>query len=249
MSGRLAWITGASSGLGRALSRQLIKDGWRVAASARRDRELETLSEETGGRAMAFPLDITDRHAVERAVENIVERCGPIDLAVLNAGTYFPDGSDDFSAEGLARTVGLNLIGAGNCLDPLLRHYRARNCGHVALVASLSGYRGLPRAASYGASKAGLINLAESLRTQAPALGIKVQLINPGFVRTPLTDKNDHPMPFLISAEQAALAICQGLHSNQFEIAFPWRFAAILKLARLLPDRPYFALVHKVTGL
>jgi NAD(P)-dependent dehydrogenase (short-subunit alcohol dehydrogenase family) len=249
MTSRLAWVTGASSGLGRALVLRLAAEGWRVVVSARREEELRDLAGEAAGEIHVYPLDVTDRAACAETIAAIVRDCGPIDLAVLNAGTYEPDGIGDFSAEQLARTVGLNLLGAGNCLAPLLTHYRERGKGHVALVASLSGYRGLPRAASYGASKAGLINLAESLRTQAAGFNIKVQVINPGFVKTPLTDRNEHPMPFLMEVDDAAAALYRGLMHGGFEITFPRRFAAFLKLARVLPYGSYFPLVSRVTGL
>lgn len=247
MAERLAWVTGASSGLGHAFAGKLAREGWRVVASARRAEALQALAG-TSDRIHALPLDITAGEEVAHAVAAIIETHGPIDLAVLNAGTYEADGIGDFSAAHLTRIVGLNLLGTGNCLEPLLAHFRERRGGHVALVASLSGYRGLPQAASYGASKAGLINLAESLRSEAGPLGIKVQVVNPGFVKTPLTDANDYPMPFLMPVEDAAAALYRGLMSDRFEVTFPWRFAALLKLARLLPDGLYFPLVSRVTG-
>lgn len=249
MAGRLAWITGASSGLGRALALRLARDGWRVAVSARRSDALRDLAATAPDRIHAFPLDVTRAEEASATVAGILRTLGPIDLAVLNAGTYEADGVAEFSAAHLARIVGLNLLGSGNCLEPLLAHFRQRGRGHVALVASLTGYRGLPRAASYGASKAALINLAESLHSEARGLGIKVQVVNPGFVKTPLTADNDFPMPFLMEAEDAADAFYRGLMSERFEITFPRRFAAILKLARVLPYGLYFRLVHKVTGL
>lgn len=246
---RTAWITGASSGLGRALAVHMARDGWDVLVSARNAGALADLAVQSRGRIHPFPLDITDRQAVAKTVSEMVTHHGGIDVAVLNAGTYEPDGAAEFSAERLADIVGLNLLGTGNCLEPLLAHFRARRGGHVAMVGSLSGYRGLPRAASYGASKAGLIALAESLRAEAQPLGLKVQVVNPGFVETPLTARNDYPMPFLMPVDAAAAALYRGLMGNSFEIVFPRRFAAILKLARMLPYALYFPLVRRVTGL
>lgn len=242
------WITGSSSGLGRALALHMARQGWEVIASARSADALDRLAAEVPGRIHPAPLDITDRQAVSTAVADILAQHGTIDLAVLNAGTYEPDGIEGFTAERLAQIVGLNLIGTGNCLEPLLAHFRERGAGHVALVASLSGYRGLPQAASYGASKAGLICLAESLRAEAHNVGIKVQVINPGFVETPLTARNDYAMPFLMPVEAAVAALYRGLMGSSFEIVFPRRLAAILKLARMMPYRLYFPLVHRVTG-
>lgn len=246
---RTAWITGASSGLGRALAVHMARDGWDVLVSARNAGALADLAAQSPGRIHPFPLDITDRQAVAKTVSEMVTHHGDIDVAVLNAGTYEPDGAAEFSAQRLADIVGLNLLGTGNCLEPLLAHFRERRRGHVAMVGSLSGYRGLPRAASYGASKAGLIALAESLRAEAQPLGLKVQVVNPGFVETPLTARNDYPMPFLMPVDAAAAALYRGLMGNSFEIVFPRRFAAILKLARMLPYALYFPLVRRVTGL
>lgn len=246
---KTAWVTGASSGLGRALAVRLANENWQVFVSARRGEKLDELAAECpAGRIHPVAVDVTDRKAVARTVAGMIERRGHLDLAVLNAGTYEADGIETLSAETLERTIGLNLLGTVNCLDPVLNHFRERRSGHVALVASLSGYRGLPQAAGYGASKAALICLAESLHAEAHRVGIKVQVINPGFVKTPLTDRNDYPMPFLMPVDEAADALYRGLMSDRFEIVFPRRFAAILKLARMLPYGLYFPLVRRVTG-
>ncbi|MGQ9368658.1 SDR family NAD(P)-dependent oxidoreductase [Azospirillum sp. ST 5-10] len=243
----VAWITGASSGIGRALARRLADDGMTVAASARSAARLESLAAEAA-RIDAFPVDVSDADAVAAAVAAVERRCGPIDLAVLNAGTHAPMGLDDFSAATARRLMQVNYMGVVHALDALLPRLRARRGGRIAVVASLAGYRGLPTAAAYGPTKAALINLCESLAPECRRAGIGLHLVNPGFVDTPLTARNPFPMPDLISAEAAADAVVRGLAAARFEIAFPRRFAAALKAARCLPYGAYFALVRRVTG-
>jgi len=245
----VAWITGASSGIGRALALRLARDGWRVAASARRAEELARLAAEArdmAGAIHAFPLDVTDPAAVTGCVTDLEAQLGPLDLMVLNAGSYEPMPAESFSAATLRRLIDLNVMGVAHAIEAALPRLLARGRGRIAIVASLAGYAGLPYAAAYGAGKAALINMAEALRPELLAKGIVVQVINPGFVRTPLTDRNDFPMPFLVTAEQAAAAIARGLDGDRFEIAFPWLFVRLLKLVRMLPYRFYFALTRRM---
>jgi len=246
---RLVWITGAGKGIGRALTLKLVRDGWTVAASARTEADLMTLAQDAGslqGRVMPYPLDITDSDAVQATHAAIESELGEIDLAVLNAGTHQPTPIDDFSAEAFQKLMNVNVMGTVNCLEALLAQMRPRRRGRIAIVASVAGYRGLPTAAAYGASKAALINMAEALKPELDGIGIDLKLINPGFVKTPLTDRNTFPMPFLISAEEAADCIHRGLQSRAFEIAFPFRFALIMKLLRILPDRLFFAVTRRM---
>lgn len=245
----IVWITGASTGLGRALALALAADGRIVAASARSQDKLDALSAESeglSGAVHAVPLDVTDRAGVAAAVAGIEDRFGPIGLAVLNAGTHVPDRARDFSADTVRAVMELNLFGAVNGLEALLPRMMARGQGQVALVASLAGYRGLPSAASYGASKAALINMAESLRPELSRCGVKLQVVNPGFVRTPLTDRNTFPMPFLMDVDKAARALVRGLASERFEIVFPRRFAYVMKALRVLPYSGFFAIARRL---
>lgn len=245
----LAWLTGASAGIGRALALRLARDGWRVAASARRGEALEALRQEARGlpgEIRAFPVDVTDRQAVADCVAAIERDLGRIDLAVLNAGTHEPMPADKFSAAIVQRLLDINVMGVANGLEAVLPLLIARGAGRVGIVASLAGYGGLPSAAAYGASKAALINMAEALRPELLEKGVVLQLINPGFVKTPLTDKNDFEMPFLVSAEDAAEAILRGLRSGRFEIAFPGTFVRLMKLLRLLPYGLYFRLTRRL---
>lgn len=244
----VAWVTGASSGIGEALARRLAHDGARVAISARNADALAQMAGSAPGTLAPVPLDVVDPAACAAAVARIEAELGPIDLAVLNAGTHQPMSATDFSAATLRRLIEINLFGVAHCLEPLLARMAARRRGHVAIVASVAGYGGLPTAAAYGPTKAALINMAESLRLDCEALGIKLQLVDPGFVKTPLTDRNDFPMPFLMPVEEAVEALVAGLASDRFEIVFPRRFAILLKILNMLPYGAYFAAVRRMTG-
>ncbi len=239
---KIAWITGASSGIGAATALRLIKDGWIVAATARSEDKIEVLVHHVeifggGGRIVNYPGDITDAQAMNDIVERIEREIGPIDLAILNAGVYLPDTIEDFSAAHLKEQYEVNVFGTANCLEPVLKKFKSRNKGHLAVVASVAGYRGLPRSLSYGSSKAALINLMEAIAVEAHGTDIKVQVINPGFVKTPLTDRNKFYMPMLMDVDQAADDLVRGLNGGFFEIAFPWVFSLATKLVGLLPDR------------
>ncbi len=247
MAAERVWITGASMGIGEALARRLARDGAEVIASARSAERLAALAAAGAGRIVAWPLDITDHAAVHDAVARIEAEHGPIDVAVLNAGTHQPVSAAEFTAEGLRELIEINVMGTAACLEALMPRMIARGRGRIAVVASVAGYRGLPTSAYYGATKAALINLTESLKFDLDRAGVTIQLIDPGFVKTPLTDRNEFPMPFLISAELAADRIASGLRSRRFEIAFPRRFVWILKLLRCLPYALYFPLVGRST--
>lgn len=248
-SGRRVWIVGASSGIGEGLAKALLARGARVALSARRANELEKLADAHGGQALAIPLDVTDAAAVLPALQRVVSAWGGVDLVVLCSGTHQPVRAWDLEA-GEARRLGdVNINGVFNCLAPVVKQLLQQRSGGVAVVSSVAGYGGLPTALVYGATKAALINMAETLYLDLAPRGIGVYLINPGFVKTPLTDRNTFAMPALISVDDAAKAIVAGFERGDFEIHFPKRFTLWLKLLRLLPYRWYFALVHKGTGL
>ncbi len=240
------WITGASSGIGRAVALKFSAAGWSVAASARGSDALEKLAtEDPNGNIRPAPVDITDPAAVARTVEEIETDIGEISLAILNAGIYLPVHAQNFSAEAFRRSFDLNLMGTVHCLDAWLPKATARRRGQVALVSSVAGYRGLGSAAAYGASKAALINMAEALKIDLADHGIKVQVVTPGFVKTPATDTNPFPMPFLISSKEAGERIYRGLMSEHFEVTFPRRFTYLLKIGRCLPYSLYFRLARR----
>lgn len=244
-----AWITGASSGLGRELALRMARDGWQVVASARRVEALSELvrdAEGLKGDLQALPLDVTDQPAVAAAARTIEAETAPIQLAVLNAGSHQAVRAPSFDSKVFRSLIELNVMGTVNCLEAVLPPMIERRDGRIAVVASLAGYRGLPTSSAYGLTKAGLINMAEALKPELDGFGIRLQIVNPGFVRTPLTDLNPFPMPFLMEVEDAAEAFYRGLQSNRFEIVFPWRFAALLKVLRCLPARQAFALTRRM---
>jgi len=243
----IVWITGAGKGIGKELAHYYADQGWIVAASARTEGDLLDLAKDApDGRIKVFPLDVTDKGAVETTAFQIEHALGEIDLAILNAGTHIPSPVDDFSIDPFRQLVETNLMGIVNGLAPLLKIFQERSRGHIAVVASLAGYRGLPGAAAYGATKAALINMCEALMPDLERQGIRLTLVNPGFVETPLTAKNDFPMPFLIPAKDAAQRIGEGLETSALEITFPTRFALLMKLLRLLPDRLFFLLTRRM---
>ena len=238
---RTAWVTGASTGIGRDIVLQLAAAGVKVAASARSPDKLHAL----GPDVLAVPLDVTDAAACHAAVEHIERELGPIDLVVMGAGTYSPVAIDELEPARFAHMMGTNYMGVVNCLGALAPGMLARQSGHLSWIASVAGYIGLPKAAAYGPTKAALINLAESLYPEMKARGVKISVINPGFVETPLTAQNDFPMPFLMKPEEAARRTIEGLAAGRFEIAYPRRFVAILKSLRLLPYSLFFRLIAR----
>ncbi len=249
---KIAWVTGASQGIGRAVTLLLAKQGMHVIASARSADKLEQLRQESKhllGDIEPLRLDVTDSSAVQEAVKYILYRYEHIDLVVLNAGTFIPMKASEFRAEVVQQQLTLNVMGVSHCLEPLIQQMQRQGYGQIAINASLSGYRGLPKASAYGASKAALINMAECLHGELKDKGVDVRLINPGFVKTPLTDKNTFPMPFLVSSEQAAERIVKGLKGKGFEIRFPGIFGFLMGVLRALPYRAYFALTKRITAV
>ena len=240
----VVWITGASSGIGRALALRMARAGYCVAATARRQDALEALAREAEGRVLPVAADTTDAASLAAAVTRIENQLGPIGIAVFCAGTYQALMGAELTAAKARPLFELNFMGTVNALEAVLPGMIRRRKGRVAMVASLAGYFGLPTSAVYGASKAALINMAEALRPDLARSGIAVQIVNPGFVRTPLTDKNAFPMPFLMESAEAAEAFYRGLHSNRFEITFPRRFSLILRLLQMLPYRLSLALTR-----
>lgn len=245
MTARLWWITGGGSGIGRALARAVAASGDRVVISGRR---LTALQETANGlpNIIPFALDVADPTSVTATVADIESRLGPIDIAILSAAQYQPMDLGDFDSGLFRQLLTTNVIGVANCLDPLFKGMLVRRNGQIAVIASVAGYRGLPKAAAYGAGKAALINMIEALKPSADAAGIKLQIINPGFVETPMTEANDFPMPFLIKTEEAVRHIRRGLDGSSFEIAFPRLFVWLLKIGKILPAWLYFAITRRM---
>ena len=242
------WLIGASSGIGAALAQQLHARGARVALSARR---IDTLTQQVTAmgtaRACALPLDVTDAPSIARAEQALVDRWGGYDLVVLLAGDYVPQSVTEFELEQAQHIIDTNLCGVYNTLAAVLPRLLSTGRGALALVSSVAGYRGLPRSLAYGPSKAALNNLAEALFLELNGRGIDVYLINPGFVRTPLTASNPFPMPALIDAQDAARAIITGFARGRFEIHFPRRFTLVMKFLALLPNTIYLPVVRWLT--
>jgi short-subunit dehydrogenase len=239
----IAWVTGASSGIGRAVALELARRNVTVAVTARRASELASLAQ-TSPAILSFPGDITDRAAMAKLVAQIESAHGPIALAFLNAGIYLIKERHSFSADVAWCTFETNVGGTINCLDPLLAAMMGRGRGQIALTSSLAGYGGIPGSAAYGATKAALIYLAEALKIPCERDGLTIQIVNPGFVQTEMTGHIKFKMPFLMSAEQAAGVICDGIEKGGFEIAFPKRLAYAFRALRLLPYSLYFPLMR-----
>ena len=248
MTSRCVWITGASSGIGLALAERMMRDGWIVAGSARSERALQELAATHEGRFFAYPLDVTEKSAASDVVARIRADRGRLDLAVLAAGTHKPIEIEDFCTDTFRDLIDINLMGVINCLAAVTPGFVAERSGHIAIVSSVAGYGGLPTASAYGATKAALINMTEALKPDFDRNGLKLQLVCPGFVRTPLTDKNTFSMPFLMEPEDAAEAFYRGLQSDRFEISFPRIFAIILRLMNMVPYGLYFRMVKRGTG-
>ncbi len=233
------WLIGASEGIGAALAERLAREAATLVLSARQAEKLEALKMRLAGQGhRILPMDVTDERSVEAAWQSFGTT--PPDMVIYNAGAYEPLSAKQFD---LARTelmLDVNFRGALRMLAHVLPAMQARRSGHLVLVASVAAYRGLPKAIGYGASKAALLHLAENLRTDLEDTGICVQVVNPGFVKTRLTDKNDFSMPFLITPAQAAAEIVHGLQQGGFDIHFPKRFTLLMKLLRILPYRAYF---------
>lgn len=238
-------MTGASTGIGRELALQLAGKGVRVVASARSAEKLAELAQASGN-ITPMPLDVTDAEAVRAAHARIIGDFGAIDLAVLGAGVWHPMKASDYDAALARQSMQVNYEGIANALQPLIGQMTSAGRGHIALVASVAGYRGLPMAAAYAPTKAAVISLAEVLRLELSRQGILVSIVNPGFVETPMTAVNEFPMPYILKADDAARRIILGLEQGKYEIAFPWQLVAMLKVLRLLPNAMYLAIAGRI---
>jgi NAD(P)-dependent dehydrogenase (short-subunit alcohol dehydrogenase family) len=239
LNGKVAWVVGASSGIGAAVARELVRRGATVAISARRKEQLQDVA---GGDMLVLPADVTDAAAIAAAAARVREELGPIDLAVLSAGYWKQMNPADWDTDLFDQHLRVNLTGMSNSIAAVLPGMLQRHHGVIAGIASVAGYRGLAGAEAYGATKAAQINLLESLRVHLARTGVQVTTVCPGFVRTGLTAGNRFPMPFIIDADQAARSICDGLERERTEIVFPAPMALLMKAARLVPARVWTAL-------
>lgn len=239
------WITGASSGIGKAVAEKFAREGWKVAVSARRKELLELLAKNEN--IFSFPLDVTDRNQIKKVFKNILEEFNDLDLCFFSSGTYEPKDEQSIDPDKIKNVMKVNFLGVIDCVKAVEDYFKNRRSGHISIVSSIAGYRGLPNSSGYGPSKAALTNFGESIYFDFKKFGIRVSMVSPGFIKTPLTDKNEFPMPFLKTPEYAAEKIFNGLvKSKSFEIHFPKGLTLTLKFLRILPYSLYLFLVDKL---
>ena len=244
---KVVWITGASSGIGKSLALKFANEGWNVAISARRENLLNEISE-SNEKIKSFPLDVTDKKKCIEVFQQIKNHYGDIDICFFSTGTWNPKKEKDIDVEQIEDVFKVNFFGTLNSIKAVEEYFKNKKNGIITIVSSIAGYRGLPNSTGYGPSKSALNNLAESLYFDFGRFNVRVCLVSPGFIKTPMTDKNDFKMPFLKSPEYAAEKIYDGLvNKNVFEIHFPKSLTLILKILSFIPSKIYFSLVGKMT--
>ena len=247
MSKKTIWITGGSTGIGKALAIKFASKNWNVAVSARRVELLNELSD-TYENISCFPLDVSDKEKCKEVFTEIKNKFENIDICFFSTGTWDPKKEKDIDVDQMQNVFQINFFGTVNCIKAVEQYFRDKRNGIITIVSSIAGYRGLPNSTGYGPSKSALNNLAESLYFDFKRYNVRVCLVSPGFIKTPMTDKNDFKMPFLKTSEYAAEKIYDGLvNKNVFEIHFPKSLTITLKLLSLLPSKIYFGLVGKLT--
>ncbi|AKD26292.1 Short-chain alcohol dehydrogenase of unknown specificity [Polynucleobacter duraquae] len=240
------WVIGASSGIGEACTKAFIKAGAKVALSSRRAERLDTLAQSAKpGQALVFPLDVTRQEQLDSAYRGILEAWGGLDLLLFVSGVYTPLRADNFEFNIAQKTIDANLLGPMRAVSIVMPDMLKVHSGHIAIVGSVAGYSGLPKALAYGPSKAGIINFCETLYYDLLPQGVSVHMISPGFVATEATAQNDFEMPALITADEAAQEILAGLQAGEFDIHFPKRFSGFLKFLRILPYPLYFWIIRR----
>ena len=238
------WITGASSGIGKALAEKFAKENWKVAVSARRKEILDEMAKNEN--IFSYPLDVTNQKQISDIFSEIINDFGNLDLCVFSSGTYDPKLEQEINIEQNKFVMETNFFGVLYCIKSVERYFKDKKKGHISVVSSVAAYRGLPNSSGYGPSKAALTNLTESLYFDFKKYNVRISLISPGFIKTPLTDKNEFPMPFIKSPEFAAKKIFKGLtKSKGFEIHFPKALTLLLKIFRILPYKIYLFLIDK----
>jgi short-subunit dehydrogenase len=247
MNKKTIWITGGSTGIGKALAIKFASKGWDVAVSARREELLNELSNQYEN-ISAFPLDVTDKQKCAEVFDQIKKKYEDIDICFFSTGTWNPKKEKEIDVEQIEEVFKINFFGTVNTIKAVEQYFRDRKKGTITIVSSIAGYRGLPNSTGYGPSKSALNNLAESLYFDFKRFGVRVCLVSPGFIKTPMTDKNDFKMPFIKTTDYAANKIYDGLiNKNVFEIHFPKSLTIILKILSFLPSKLYFSLVGQMT--
>lgn len=230
------WLVGASDGLGAALAHQLSRSGAQLVLSARSEDKLMRLAEELPGRATVQTIDVSDNESVKAAHKAV----GEVDGIVFLAGAYWPFSAREWNAEQANTMADVNFTGLMRVMGQIVPDFVARDSGHIVITSSLTGFRGLPGSIGYTASKAGTMSLAECMHADLRKTGVDVQVVNPGFIRTQLTDKNDFHMPFLMEPEEAAQQVIDHMRTDIFKKSFPWAFSLVFRLSQFLPDWLYF---------
>ena len=247
MNKKTIWITGGSTGIGKALAIKFANKGWNVAISARRENLLQEISN-SHENIHEFPVDVTDKIKCKQTFEQIRNKFESIDICFFSTGTWDPKKEKDIDVEQIENVFRVNFFGTLNSIKAVEEYFKNRKMGTITIVSSIAGYRGLPNSTGYGPSKSALNNLAESLYFDFKRSNVRVCLVSPGFIKTPMTDKNDFKMPFLKTTDYAAEKIYDGLvNKNIFEIHFPKSLTLILKILSFLPSSIYFSLVGKMT--
>jgi len=238
------WITGASSGIGKALAEKFASEGWKVAASARRKEILDEMSSHEN--IFSYPLDVTNQDQIKISFEKIIEDFNGLDLCVFSSGTYDPKLEQEINVKQNKFVMETNFFGVLYCINAVENYFKNKKNVHISIVSSVAAYSGLPNSSGYGPSKAALTNLTESLYFDFKKHNVRISLVSPGFIKTPLTDKNEFPMPFIKSPEFAAEKMFNGLtKSKAFEIHFPKALTILLKIFRVLPYKIYLFLIDK----
>ena len=247
MNKKTIWITGGSTGIGKALAIKFASKGWNVAVSARREELLNELSN-SNENVSGFPLDVTDKEKCKEVFNEIKNKYENVDICFFSTGTWDPKKEKDIDVEQIENVFKVNFFGTVNSIKAVEKYFKDKKNGVITIVSSIAGYRGLPNSTGYGPSKSALNNLAESLCFDFKRYNVRVCLVSPGFIKTPMTDKNDFKMPFLKTPDYAADQIYEGLvNKNVFEIHFPKSLTITLKLLSFLPSKIYFSLVRKLT--
>ena len=238
------WITGASSGIGKALAEKFAAEGWKVAASARRKEILNEIAKHEN--IFSYPLDVTDQDQINNSFKKIIEDFKELDLCVFSSGTYDPKLEQEINIKQNKFVMETNFFGVLHCIKAVEKYFKDKRNGHISIVSSIAAYRGLPNSSGYGPSKAALTNLTESLYFDFKKYNVRVSLVSPGFIKTPLTNKNEFPMPFIKSPEFAAKKMFNGLTKGKsFEIHFPKALTILLKFLRIIPYKIYLFLIDK----
>ena len=244
MNKKTIWITGASTGIGKSLAIKFAKNGWNVAASARREQLLKDLSN-TYENIYPYPLDVTKIDNCKSIAKSIIEDLGKIDICVFGTGMHDPKSEKKFNLEKIREIMEVNYFGTMNSINSVYEYFSEKKSGHISIISSVAGYRGLPAAGAYCASKSALISFAESLYFDMIRNNVKVSVICPGFIKTPMTDQNDFSMPMIKSAEYAADKIYLGIiKKSGFEIHFPKTFTFLMKIIQILPNWLYFGIIN-----